>query len=399
MTDFEKAVTIKPGALAVGYTSRKIDEKLDPALGISRGLAGRHILVREWRPKNEPERVEVLLHYLAQALGAVATPDPGSAMRTKLADGYLLDARAVLRLDPLNALALNLWADERRRNARVGLDSLSPVNRYRLKRLYKALVGAAPGDTLGLSYLDGLERDIAAGPRPVAKNPVQPRVAPGKRDVLVRLIVKAVAETATRNAALGPAALTGDQLTEAYVRSAAREAVRHEGPEMVSAFLIGLGIAIDDTDALAENAITSSAVRGVETEEERKERLAVLGSPTLAGRRDLCRRFFIGCATGELLATAAAENVAVDRASSICRSPEGCACPRWRPSSRGSRSPAPSSRTPNSCAIPLRSSTPGIIFPRLPGWETASAPRSSRRSTATRKTNASSRYWWISTSA
>ncbi len=323
----ENAVKVKPGALAVGYSSRRIDEKIDPAFGVNRGIGGRHVLLREWRPKGEAERVEVLVHFLAQALGGVGSPDPGSALRPKLADGYINRAGSVLRLDPLNALALNLWADERRREPGVELNGLSPVTRHRLTRVYKALLKAAPGDALAVAYLNDLDRDFAKQPNPMAKNPDRPPVKLGVRDETVRKIVTAVADRAKRNAALGAAALTGDELTAAYVRAAAQTAVGNEGPEMVSAFLVALGIALDDSGALADDATTAGAIKDAETPEERKARLAVLGNPTLAGRRDLCRRFFIGCATGELLPPAAAENVAVGRALFDLHRPVGLCVP------------------------------------------------------------------------
>ncbi len=324
---FETALKVKPGALAVGYSSRKIDEKIDPAFGANRGIGGRHILIREWRPKGEPERVEVLTHFLAQALGGVGSPDPGSALRPKLGDGYMNRAGSVLRLDPLNALALNIWADERRHDPGVEINGLTPVNRHRLTRVYKALLKAAPGDALAIGYLTDLDRDIAKLPNPMAKNPDRAPVKLGVRDDLVRKIVAAVAERAKRNAALGKGALTGDELTAAYVRTAAQTAVSNEGPEMVSAFLIALGIALDDSGALADDAITAGAIKDAETAEERKVRLAVLGNPTLAGRRDLCRRFFIGCATGELLPADAAENVAIGRALFDLHRPSGLCVP------------------------------------------------------------------------
>ena len=53
----------------------------------------------------------------------------------------------------------------------------------------------------------------------------------------------------------------------------------------------------------------------------------VLGNPTLAGRRDLCRRFFLGCAAGELLPSTAAENVAVGRALFDLHRPSGLCVP------------------------------------------------------------------------
>lgn len=316
LAQFEKSVKPKAGGLAVGYTSRKIDEKVDPAFGVCRGLDGKHLLVREWRPKGEPERVEVLVHTLAKALGGVGTPDPGSALRAKLGDGYALRADAVIRLDPLNALLLNLWADERRRDPGVTFDNLSAANRQRLTRVYKALLLAAPGDSLAVAYLDRIGAD--AGKRPpevVAKNPERPAVKLNARDDLVRAIVKAVTVRAKQNAALGTAALKGDDLSAAYISAAAERALQAPSPEMVPAFLIALGVAFDDTGALADDATTAPAVKDAETTSERAERLAALGNPTLAGRRDLCRRFFLGCATGEILSAETAEGVAVGRAT------------------------------------------------------------------------------------
>lgn len=334
LAGFEDAVRVKPGALAVGYTSRKIDEKADPAFGINRGLGGRHVLLREWRPKNEPERTEVMLRFVAQALGAVGSPDPGSAMRAKPADGYILLPGAVLRLDPLNALALNLWADERRRDPAVEIATLSAVNRHRLTRVYKALLKAAPGDTLALAYLDSLGRDVARKPdpepNPGPRKPDPPRPAaaqPSKRDELVRKVVRAVAARAAENAAAGASALSGDELTAAYVRAAAQAAVLNPGPDMVSAFLVGTGVALDETDSLLNDPNTADAVKDAETHEERKARAAALGNPTLAGRRDLCRRFFVGCAAGELLARHVAEKAAATRAAADLASPSGLCVP------------------------------------------------------------------------
>lgn len=327
LTGFEAAVKVKPGALAVGYTSRRIDEKVDPAFGTDRGPGGRHLLLREWRPKSEPERVEVLVHFLAQALGGVGTPDPGSALRPKLADGYINRAGSVLRLDPLNVLALNLWADERRREPGVETSGVGAANRHRLTRVYKALLKAAPGDARAIAYLNDLDRDFAKRPDAVPKHPDRPPVKLGVRDETVRKIVKAVSERAKQNAAAGARALTGDELTAAYVRTAAQTAVGNEGPEMVSAFLVALGVALDDTGALANDTTTSEAVKHAETPEERDARLKVLGNPTLAGRRDLCRRFFIGCAAGELLSPAAAETAAVGRALSDLSKPSGLCVP------------------------------------------------------------------------
>ncbi len=321
LKSFEAAVKVKPGSLAIGYSSRKLDDRVDPTFGASRGLAGRHILLRETRPKNEPERVEVMLHHVARALGGVGTPDPGSSLRPKLGDGYILRAGAVLRLDPLNALALSIWADERRVEADAKLAVLTPVGRHRITRVYKALLKAAPGDALALTYLYDLGDEIVKQPDPKPKNPDRPPVKIAKQDVHTRLVIKAVVDRAKANT--GASALTGDELTAAYVRAASAAAVAWYGPETVPAFLIGLGIALDDGTALLDDATTSAAVKELETADERKARLAVLGNPTLGGRRDVCRRFFIGCAAGELLPQVTAEKVAVGRAMFDLHNPVG----------------------------------------------------------------------------
>jgi hypothetical protein len=331
LTGLDNAAKVKAGSLAVGYSSRAFDAKMDPTFGASHGLGGRRVLLREGWPRGEPKRVEVLTHFLAEALGAVGTPDFGSAMRAKLDDDYMLHAGAVLRLDPLNALALSIWAEERRRDPTVEITTLSQANRHRLTRVYKALLQAAPGDVLALAYLNDLDRDIekVADPvdKKVDKKPERPPLKLDARDEHVRLIVKAVTERAKKNAALGAAALTGDDLTAAYVRAAAEAAVAREGPEMVSAFLIALGVALDETGALSDDATTATWVRSAETPEERKARVAALGNPTLAGRRDLCRRFFLGSATGELLPHATAESVAVGRALFDLHRPVGLCFP------------------------------------------------------------------------
>lgn len=328
LTGFNNAVKVKAGGLAVGYSSRAFDAKADPTFGATLGLGGRRVLLREWWPKAEAKRVEVLTHFLAKALGAVGTPDPFSAMREKLDDAYMLQAGAVLRLDPLNALALNIWAEERRRDPDVTIATLSPVNRHRLTRVYKALLKAAPGDVLATGYLNDLDRDFAkVQPDPVAKEPNRPALNLDVRDAKVRAIVRAVAERAKKNAALGAAGLTGDDLTAAYVRVAAETAITKDGPETVSAFLVALGLALDDTGALLADDLTATFVKQAETPEEQKARIAVLGNPTLGGRRDLCRRFVLGCATGELLSDATAQDTAVVRGVRELRQPVGLCVP------------------------------------------------------------------------
>ncbi|MCS6863766.1 MAG: hypothetical protein RMJ56_17145 [Gemmataceae bacterium] len=316
LRSLERTLPAKAGMLVVGYSSRQLKPPQESAFGAVRGVGARHILLREGWPAKEPQRVEVFVHFLARALGAVESPDPGSAMRSKLDDEYILHAKSVLRLDPLNALALNIWAEERRHQPEVELATLSPLNRHRLSRVYRALAAAAPMDAFVRTYVASLEGEMAKK-EDFTKDAAAPLQAPeralAQRDALARQILRAIVHEAQDNAQRGPAALRGDSLTARYVHVAAREALNNVGPEMVSAFLIALGIALDDTDTLLQHPDTASSIRNIETEEERQRRQRVLGLPTLAGRRDLCRRFFLGCATGELLGPTKAEEAAQQR--------------------------------------------------------------------------------------
>jgi hypothetical protein len=99
----------------------------------------------------------------------------------------------------------------------------------------------------------------------------------------------------------------GDELTAALVRTAASAAAAEEEKLQASALLIGLGLALDHSSTLRNNLLTRTFCRPVESDAERRERIAVLGSPTVRGRRDLCQHFVVSAALAELLDPAAAE--------------------------------------------------------------------------------------------
>lgn len=154
---FEAAVRVKSGGLAVGFISRRLDQGKDAPFGACRGLRATHVLVREWAPNYEGERVEILVRYLAEAFGAVGSSDTGSVMRPQLGDGQVLHTGFVVRLDPLNALALNLWADQRRAGM-IDPADVPRVDGARLLRVYRALAAALPGDARAAEYVKELEK-------------------------------------------------------------------------------------------------------------------------------------------------------------------------------------------------------------------------------------------------
>jgi len=219
-------------------------------------------------------------------------------------------------------LAMNLWADEVRRGPLGAVADASAANKLRLIRVYKALLKTRPGDSLAMAYLDDLGRDIALNPAPKKKPPPAVKKGPPAkmtpRDEVARRVVRAVTARGRDNA--GPAALTGDALTAEYVKAAAATAMQEglsaDPADRVSGFLLGLAVALDDSDALRSDPLTTEAVMLAESDAEREERLAVLGNPTIRGRHDLCRRFAVGCGTGELLSRPRAEEVALERFAS-----------------------------------------------------------------------------------
>jgi len=123
-----------------------------------------------------------------------------------------------------------------------------------------------------------------------------------------RVVVAAVRDEATRNARLRPATRrNGDALTDLYVRCAAAAARQLPAEQAIAGFLIGLGIALDDSTILRNNPVTALLCRRAESDEERRWRLAVLGSPTMRGRRDLCQHFVVSCALTEVIGARLAE--------------------------------------------------------------------------------------------
>jgi hypothetical protein len=149
---------------------------------------------------------------------------------------------------------------------------------------------------------------LRAWPAAAAEPPARPdldAVVPHAREV-----VAAVVEAARRNARLplstekgaeAPFRRTDDELTAHYVREAAAAARRLPAEQAVPAFLLGVGVALDDSDLLRKNFLTGPLWLKIEPDEARAERLKVIGKPTVHGRHDLCQHFAV---SGALTAAA-----------------------------------------------------------------------------------------------
>lgn len=135
-----------------------------------------------------------------------------------------------------------------------------------------------------------------------------------------RTVLAAIVEAAGANRRLPqrdapgarpPFRRSGDELTVHYVRAAAAAARRLPDKEAAPAFLLALGIALDDSTLLRSNLLTRRLWRKVEPDDARKKRLAVLGEPTLHGRHDLAQHFSVSAALTAAAGAQAAENAGI----------------------------------------------------------------------------------------
>ena len=294
---FRGTVDPAPGRLAIGFTGRYPRERRRVNLGITHGLLQSHILIREWTATmHEPKRVEVLLHEIGHYLGAVHSPDTLSVMRPVLDDKNVVRREMPIVFDPVNTLLINVVADEIRRRQVDSVAKLSPRARERLTRIYEAMLRADPEESSVRQYLSQLKMSDGT---PLTR--------------ATSFVVQAVRESAraVRSENVDPRdapPIISDELTERYVRQAARAAETLPSDVAPSAFLLGIGIAMDDSAILLSNPVTAAFCRKVETGAERSARLRTLGCPTLRGRRDWAQHFFLSAYLTAALGASAAES-------------------------------------------------------------------------------------------
>ena len=101
--------------------------------------------------------------------------------------------------------------------------------------------------------------------------------------------------------------MKGDELTQFYVRAAAAAALRLPEKQSAPAFLLAIGVGLDTSSLLRDNPVTGSTWKRVESDAERRERLKVLGKPTVHGRHDLAQHFGVSAALTAVSGPKAAE--------------------------------------------------------------------------------------------
>jgi hypothetical protein len=298
LLDFRRTVDPRPGRLAIGFTGRYSQPKGQLHLGGTQGMLQSHILVREWSATmSEPEREEVLLHEVGHYLGAVHSPDPVSVMRPILADNQALPTQFRIGFDPVNTLLINLIGEEVRERSVTSMAEMTAGTRLRLGQIYSKLADAIPNDNSArqFQFQLGMAGDTS--------------LVQATRYIVDEVRVAAQERAAgTQGTARSP---EKDRLTEYYVRRAAAAARTMPEDVAPAAFVLGLGIALDDSETLLRNPLTRGFCTAIETPLQRRTRCQTLASPTLLNRRDLAQHFFLSGYLTAIVGSAAAESAGI----------------------------------------------------------------------------------------
>jgi hypothetical protein len=301
LDEFEGEVRPNPAQLAIGFSSQYAITQGRVHMGGTRGPLRSHILIKE-RASNilETERLELLVHELGHFLGATHSPQQQSVMRPVIKPGMQRAAGAEVRFDPANTLLIAMVGEEIRRRGIRDIADASPETRRRLGEIYAAMEPAIPNDPAS----GHMRRLIAAaGITPIIED---------TRRVLAQIVrVAKLKDTpSARNfdgaAAAGQpgAPLEGDRLTEFYVRQAALAARQVRRDTAPQAFLLALAMAVDDPARMAKIPVAGAVLAQVEGPSLQAERVAAVGQPTMRGRLDMTRHFFV---SAELVALGGAD--------------------------------------------------------------------------------------------
>ncbi|MEI8374583.1 MAG: matrixin family metalloprotease [Planctomycetota bacterium] len=322
LMEFAQKVRPSPARLAIGFTSHYEWIRGEMHLGGTHGAMASHILIRESPGQvSEPERLEVLVHELGHFLGAAHTSDKSSVMRPMLGDRKSAAKAFRIGFDAPDTLIMCLVAEEMRSRHIWHPSALSPAAKNAVRGAYMALAQTIPQDPVSTSSLESLGLPPAApagGPSPEIIN--------GARHVVLA-VVRAARENQQLPVRLkDPRAQvwrTNDELTTYYVRraaAAARQLPPHVGP---SAFLLGLGVAMDDSNFVHDKPALQEVWQKIEPNDQRQTRLLLLGTPTMLKRHSVTRHFTISAALVVLSGPQSAEAAGLGKEILDSRSGDG----------------------------------------------------------------------------
>jgi hypothetical protein len=299
LEEFQRKVSPAPAVVAIGFTSQYDQPDGQTHLGGTRGPMFPYVLAREWSQHvSKNERMEILAHELGHYLGAVHSGAADSLMRPNLGDRLANRVSFRIGFDPLNTLAMNVFTDELRAGPYRGLHRLPIDARRELLRIYLTLAKELLKDPAAPQYISMLNLPTRK-PRP----PAAPKMTLADA---TKTIVKAIADGADTNGlTLHPYA--GDDLTEYYVGRAAKVAADLPPDVAADAFLLGLGIGLNDEDWVRNLPAFGDLCRQVESNDEFSDRVKRVGQPTLRKRHDLALHYMVSAALTAYAGPAAAE--------------------------------------------------------------------------------------------
>ena len=156
---------------------------------------------------------------------------------------------------------MNLVCEELRTRQIRSLAHLRPSTKAELRNVYTGLSQIMPKDPATKHLSAMLDRPPSAQPEPTR----HPALLAEATRVVVRAITAAARENRSPDSARTRSPLSGDRLTELYVRRAAAAASELPSDRAARAFLLGLGIALDRSRVLCRSPIVSDLCRQVES--------------------------------------------------------------------------------------------------------------------------------------
>lgn len=301
LSEFEREANPLPARVAIGFTSQFAPVVGRTHMAGTRGPLHQYILCREGAPQiNESEKLEFLVHELGHFLGASHSPENTSVMRPVLGDNRAGKTGYRIRFDAVNTLAMSMVSEELRRNRAQDFSGISADTKRRLRQIYGELARAFPDDPASKHYVALTQSSgrvpLAAGTKHVLDEIVRAAIAN-----------KALSPAAESSAAGGETRREGDALTNYYVRRAAAAAKLLPADSAGKSFLLAIGIGLGDSNSIAAPPVSVGLGGTLETPRERAMRMALLGEPTIHGRRDLAQHFFVSASLAASTGAVAAE--------------------------------------------------------------------------------------------